>query len=105
MFHVYQINLQPAVGGSEIYTRWFCRALADAGARVTLYVDPANRSWDGLASDQIKIVAVNNADEIARRLPAKDALVITQSRIPDALVELVARRHLLTGFALDAHQN
>lgn len=99
MIHVHHINLQNAVGGGEVYTRWFTRALADAGARVTLYVDPANPFWRGLETDRVSIVGANTADEIADRLPHSGALIVTQSRIPEALTELAARRHVLTGFA------
>lgn len=99
MLHVHQLNLQPAVGGGEIYTRWFTRALVEAGASVTLYVDPANHFWGGLASERIEIVRSRNSSEIARRLPEQGAWIVTQSRIPDDLAEMVAQRHVLTGFS------
>ncbi len=99
MIHVHQINLQKAAGGGEVYTRWFTRTLVDAGARVTLYVDPSNGFWRGFESDRIRIVRATGADQIAGQLPESGALIITQSRIPDALTELVARNHVLTGFA------
>lgn len=99
MIHVHQINLQKAVGGGEVYTRWFTRALADAGARVTLHVDPANPFWRGLESGRIRILGATSADQIARRLPAGGALIITQNRIPEELARLAVRDHVLTGFA------
>lgn len=97
--HVHQINLQPAVGGGEVYTRWFTRALADAGARVTLHVDAANRFWDGLAAGPIDVSAARNPADIPARLAGRRALIVTQSRLPDALLEVAARDHVLTGFA------
>lgn len=99
MIHVHQINLQKDVGGGEVYTRWFTRALADAGARVSLYVDPANPFWSGLESERIAVVGAGTTEEIASHLPAANALIITQSRIPDALMALAAGKHVLTGFA------
>src|SRR5476651_1441232 len=93
VLHIHHLNLQQAVGGGEIYTRWFTRALVEAGASVTLFVDPDNPFWDGLASERIEIVRVRNVSEIARRLPDQRAWIITQSRIPDDLVDLAARRH------------
>jgi glycosyltransferase involved in cell wall biosynthesis len=99
VIHVHQINLQPAVGGGEVYTRWFTRALEQAGAPVTLYVDQANTFWGGLASDRIKVVGVRNGNDIARRLPDKGALIVTQSGIPGELLRVAARDHVLTGFA------
>lgn len=99
MLRVHHLNLQRAVGGGEIYTRWFTRALVEAGASVTLYVDPNNHFWNGLASENIEIVRARNLDEITRRLPVRGAWLITQSRIPDELVETAAQKHLLTGFS------
>lgn len=99
MLHVHHLNLQQAVGGGEVYTRWFTRALEEAGVSVTLYVDSGNHFWNGLASARIEIVRVRTASEITRRLPDRGAWIITQSRLPGELVELAAKRHLLTGFS------
>lgn len=99
MLHVHQINLQPAVGGGEIFTRWFTRALVEAGASVTLYVSTENGFWRGLASERIEIVSVRDSKEIAGRLPHRDAWLVTQSRISEELIELAAQHHVLTGFS------
>ena len=97
--HIHQINLQPAVGGGEVYTRWFTRALNAAGATITLHVDPANRFWDGLAKDGIAVVPANDASSIVDQLPRRGAVVLTQSRLPDELVDRFSADHLLTGFS------
>lgn len=99
MTHIHQVNMQPATGGGEIYTRWFTRALVEAGASVTLYVNPENRFWDDLDSEQIEIVRARGLAEIGRRLPDRGAWIVTQSRISTDLVELTAREHVLTGFS------
>lgn len=99
VIHIHQINLQPAVGGGEIYTRWFTRALVDAGAAVTLYVDRSNVFWSGLAGTGVKVVGVKDGYDIAHRLPEKGALILTQSSIPEDLLQAAARDHILTGFA------
>ncbi len=96
MLHIHHINLQAAVGGGEVYTRWFTRALAEAGARVTLHVDPRNRFWDGLAGGTVRVVG---AGPLLEALPARDALIITQSPVPAAFVARAARDHVLTGFS------
>lgn len=96
---VHQINLQPAIGGGEVYTRWFTRAMADAGARVTLYVDPTNRFWDSLGSDRVEVVGATDPSVIVERLPARGAVLMTQSRLPENMVDLAAKNHVLTGFA------
>lgn len=97
--HVHHINLQRAVGGGEVYTRWFTRALQRAGASVTLYVHRDNRFWAGLEDEHIRVIGVGGAEDIARQLPDRRALIVTQSRIPERLAELAAREHVLTGFS------
>jgi glycosyltransferase involved in cell wall biosynthesis len=96
---IHQINLQPAAGGGEIFTRRFTRALADAGTCVELYVHPSNRLWEGLRSDRITITEIGDSRDIIGRLPGRGSLVITQSRIHTALAEHAARNHVLSGFA------
>lgn len=99
---VHQINLQQAVGGGEVYTRAFALALAAAGAEVYLYVHPANRYWDDmhdeLYAERIRVVPATR-ESLARVLPKKDALLITQSPVPEAFLEDASQRHVLTGFA------
>lgn len=99
MLHIHCINLQRAVGGGEVYTRSFTRALAGAGAQVTLHIDPSNRFWDGLAGASITLSPARNAGELLAALPARDALILTQSAIPPEVLETAAARHVLTGFA------
>ncbi|MFY9314154.1 MAG: glycosyltransferase family 4 protein [Burkholderiales bacterium] len=98
MLHVHQINLQGIVGGGEIYTRSFTRALADAGARVSLYVNPANRLWDGLAGERIECIPVPDEAELQILLPAR-AMVLTQGPLSRPTLGWLARQHVLTGFA------
>lgn len=99
MIHVHQFNLQPAVGGGEIYTRWYTRALVEAGASVSLYVDPENRFWDGLDSERVEIIRTRDPGEMISRLPARGAWVVTQSRIPAEVTGLAVEKHVLTGFS------
>ena len=80
--HVHHINLQKAVGGGEVYTRLFTKAMVDAGARITLYVDPDNRFWDSMSSPEVEVVRLDDPAQIAQRIPARGAVLMTQSRIP-----------------------
>ena len=99
MLHIHQVNLQRAVGGGEVYTRGFTRALADAGARVTLYVHPDNRFWDGLQDDRVRLRTVPDPQALAALLPRRDALVMTQSPVPPSFIAQAAAEHVLTGFS------
>lgn len=99
MLHIHHVNLQPIVGGGEIYTRALTRAFADAGARVTLYAHPDMRLWDHLGSDRITLERVQNDGQLLERLPRERALVLTQSPLSPQALERMAASHRLAGFA------
>ena len=99
MLHIHHVNLQPIVGGGEIYTRALTRALVEAGAKVTLYAHPAVRLWGRMDSPGLEVVRVENENRLEECLPAKDALVLTQSPITSPCVERMAARHRIAGFA------
>ena len=97
--HIHHINLQPIVGGGEVYTRALTRALVDAGAKVTLYVHPAVRLWDGMEGPGLEVVRIGNESQLLDHLPARDAVVLTQSPLSAQCIERLADRHRLAGFA------
>jgi glycosyltransferase involved in cell wall biosynthesis len=99
MIRIHHVNLQPIVGGGEIYTRALSRALAEAGASLSLYVHPAVRLWDELAGARIEIIKTHSERELLERLPRERALVLTQSPISVQSIERMAARHGVTGFA------
>jgi len=99
MMHIHHVNLQPIVGGGEIYTRALTRAFADAGAQVTLHVNPTVRLWDDLPGERIAVVHSSNEQQLLRQMPEKGALVLTQSPISPQLIERMAARHRVAGFA------
>jgi glycosyltransferase involved in cell wall biosynthesis len=99
MIRIHHVNLQPIVGGGEIYTRALTRALVDAGAKVTLYAHPAVRLWDGMGGAGLDVVRIENEHQLAERLPRERALVLTQSPISPQGVARMAARHRVAGFA------
>ena len=98
MLHVHEINLQANIGGGEVYTRSLTRALASAGARVSLYVNPGNRIWDGLVGERIECIPVPQEAALRALLPAR-SLVLTQGPLSRATLQWLDEHHLLTGFA------
>ena len=99
MLHIHHVNLQPIVGGGEIYTRSLTRAFVDAGAKVTLYAHPAVRLWDGMDGPGLDVARIENENQLLDRLPGKGALVLTQSPISPQCVARLAAVHRLAGFA------
>jgi glycosyltransferase involved in cell wall biosynthesis len=99
MIRIHHVNLQPIVGGGEIYTRALTRALVDAGAQVTLYAHPAVRLWDGMEGPRLQRIAAENEAQLLERLADDGAVVLTQSTISPQGLERLQARHRVAGFA------
>ena len=54
--------------------------------------------WASLLPAGVDIVRVDGADEILRRLPPEEALIVTQTALDADAAHWVAERHLLCGF-------
>ena len=61
------VNLQPALGGAEVFTMFFSRAVRAAGCRTMLYVDPAAAFWNHLEVEGVELVRVAHDMEILAR--------------------------------------
>jgi glycosyltransferase involved in cell wall biosynthesis len=99
MIHIHHVNLHQFVGGGEIYTRALTSALLAAGGRITLYAHPKARLWDTLEGANLAIVPAENETQLLERLPAKDAIVLTQTPISERCAAQLAASHRLAGFA------
>jgi glycosyltransferase involved in cell wall biosynthesis len=94
--HVHHVNLQPFVGGGEVYVHALTRALLEADATVTLYVHPQNRFWDDLP---VRRVLVEDAESLEPALPADRSLLFVHTRVPEDMAKRLAARHALVGFS------
>lgn len=99
MLHIHQINLQPLVGGGEVYTLSLTRALAQAGARVSLYVRPEVELWNAAAGTNVTLVGVDDEAALLERLPRERACLVTQSPLSMDTIGRLAAAHRLAGFA------
>ena len=90
----YHINLFPGFGGSEVYTRFFCKAFAELGWSVVLFVNPKARYWRSLDMHGARLVAVARPDEIISHLPAGRALVVDHSPGNEPFAAWLRARHL-----------
>lgn len=99
MIHIHHVNLQPVLGGGEVYTRSLTQALLDAGAQVTLYAHPAVPLWKDIRGPRFEWLQLENEAQLMQRLPASGATVLVQSPLSAQCVQDLAARHRLTGFA------
>ena len=94
------INLQPHLGGAEVYTIFFTRALLANGCSVSLFVNRQATWWSGLQQEQpaqLSLLPVATDAEIPARLPPH-AWIMTHGPVSPAFVAAVKGRHRLTGF-------
>jgi glycosyltransferase involved in cell wall biosynthesis len=96
--HCWQINLQPALGGGEIYTRFFTRALAAMGVPCTLFTTRGAAFWRDLELPAA-LVEVDSEQELMARLPRARTLIVTHTVASETLAQRLAAAHTLTGFA------
>jgi glycosyltransferase involved in cell wall biosynthesis len=99
MIRIHHVNLQPFVGGGEVFTRALTRAFVAAGAEVTLYCHPRNAFWRDLASGRVALRAVEDERALPGLLPRERSLVLTESPIPVPALQALAASHRLAGFA------
>lgn len=98
----YQVNLQPTIGGGEIYTRSLTRALARLGWRTVLIVARDAHFWPAFmrdcGKDDVEFRSVFDDASLQAALPAERGLIVTHSVLSMEIAPQVAARHCLTGF-------
>ena len=94
----YQINFQRNLGGGEIFTRSFSRALAALGWDSVLLVARGARYWTELKPQVREIIEIDSEDELDDRLP-RDDLVITHTALSEHAARRLSGTHRLCGFA------
>lgn len=95
----YQINLQQGLGGGEVYTRFFTRALCELGWEVVLFVHERAHFWREAEIPGARFIPVNGYEEIASHLPETPSLFITHSPALGRLGKRLRQRHFLISFA------
>jgi len=94
----YQINFQRNLGGGEVFTRSFSRALAALGWDCVLLTARGARYWTGLKPQVREMVEIDSEDELDERLP-REHLVITHTALSENAARGLAATHRLCGFA------
>lgn len=97
---IVQINLQTSLGGGEIYTAFFTRALASLGVRTTLVCHPDADFWGrlDLPASLIRVTA-RSQDEIPALLSNAPVWILSHGPLPPDLSARLAEGHILTAIA------
>src|SRR5450432_3548242 len=94
---VVQFNLSPTLGGAEVYTAFFSRALAARGWRTRVVVNPAARFWTDLDFGGVERVPMRHG---ADALEDGDVALVHAS-LPDSMLAQLAG-HFVVGLAHQA---
>lgn len=98
----YQVNLQPSIGGGEIYARFFTQALSRLGWRTVMLVARDAPFWPGFMSgvkDDVEFRAVFDDASLQAALPVDPSLIVTHTVLSAEVSPILAARHRLTGIA------
>ncbi len=93
----YQINLQPSLGGGEIYTRFLTHALSSLGWDSVLVVARDASFWKGFMPSNVEYRPVWDMASLQSALPVDPAFILTHSALPEEMAPAVAARHRLCG--------
>lgn len=93
----YQINLQPSLGGGEIYTRFLTHALSSMGWDSILVVARDASFWKAFMPSGVHYRSVWDMASLQSALPEHPALILTHSALPEEMAPAVASRHRLCG--------
>lgn len=101
---VYQLNLSPSLGGAEVYTGFFSRALTEIGWPTELIVAPGAKYWGSLDMGESQVVPLVSADALLDTL-AKDAILVIHSPAPESLVQRLSQKVRVLALAHQALYN
>jgi glycosyltransferase involved in cell wall biosynthesis len=97
-----QVNLSAALGGAEIYTRFFTQALLDLGCETELFVLEGATYWDTFDFGKARVTPVRDAGEIAALLPPGRQWLVIHGPVPSHDLEELRKVHRLAGIAHQA---
>ena len=93
----YQINFSEVLGGAEIYTHSFSKALLAKGWKTVLYVNNKARFWDDMGFTGVDIQPLACKEDIPGALPEQRSIIVTHTPISGPVAAAVRQRHLLAG--------
>lgn len=101
---VYQLNLSPSLGGAEVFTAFFARALSVLGWPTTIIVAGRADYWKRLDLGQGQTIHPASEDAIVEAIPHGATLVV-HSSAPESLIRRLSKKTRLIALAHQALYN
>lgn len=93
----YQINFSEVLGGAEIYTHFFSKALLAKGWETVLYVNKNATFWNDMDLAGVELIPLDRKEEILAALPEQRSLFVTHTPVSGAVANMLRQNHLLAG--------
>ncbi|MHB1619760.1 MAG: glycosyltransferase family 4 protein [Sulfuricella sp.] len=93
----YQINFSEVLGGAEIYTHFFSKALLAKGWETVLYVNKNVTFWSDMDLTGVELIPLAHKEDILTALPEKRSLFVTHTPVSGAVANMLRQNHLLAG--------
>lgn len=93
----YQINFSEVLGGAEIYTHFFSKALLAKGWETVLYVNKNATFWNDMDLTGVELIPLDRKEEILAALPEQRSLFVTHTPVSGAVANMLRQNHLLAG--------
>jgi glycosyltransferase involved in cell wall biosynthesis len=101
---VFQLNLSPSLGGAEVFTAFFSRALSSLKQPTTIIVSDKADYWQRLDLSEGKTIQPASEDAIVGAIP-EGATVIVHSSAPESLIQRLSQKARLVALAHQALYN
>ena len=93
----YQINFSEVLGGAEIYTHSFSKALLAKGWKTVLFVNTKADFWEDMDLTGVDIVPIARKEDIPNALPEQRGIIITHTPVSGPVTDALREHHLLAG--------
>lgn len=93
----HQLNFSTSLGGAEVYTQFFSKALLAMGWQTKLYVNEKASFWREMDLNGVTLVPMKRREDFPRHLPAERGLVVTHTPLPGPVADKLRQEHILTG--------
>jgi glycosyltransferase involved in cell wall biosynthesis len=93
----YQINFSEVLGGAEIYTHFFSKALLAKGWKAVLYVNKNAAFWNDMDLTGVELIPLGRKEDIPDALPRQRSLFVTHTPVSGTVANVLRQNHLLAG--------